>query len=60
LGSTEAVMTTLLATHGLSVGDSIFVTLACRLVTLWLAVCLGWVAVLLLRQRSLAVAAPWQ
>jgi uncharacterized protein (TIRG00374 family) len=56
LGSTEAVMTALLAAHGFSVGDSVFLTLACRLVTLWLAVILGWVAVLVLRQRPVAVA----
>ena len=54
LGSTEAVMTTLLVTHGASFGDAVFVTLACRIVTLWLAVVLGWVAVLSLRQRPLA------
>ena len=56
LGSTEAVMTTLLVTHGVSIGDAVFVTLACRIVTLWLAVVLGWVAVLSLRQRPLAPA----
>jgi glycosyltransferase 2 family protein len=60
LGSTEAVMTTLLVAHGFAVGDAVFVTLACRLVTLWLAVLLGWVAVLFLRQRSLTPAVPWQ
>jgi glycosyltransferase 2 family protein len=60
LGSTEAVMTTLLAAHGFSLADSIFMTLACRLLTLWLAVVLGWIAVLVLRQRSLAPAVPWQ
>jgi len=54
LGSTEAVMTTLLVAHGTSFGDAVFVTLACRIVTLWLAVVLGWVAVLSLRQRALA------
>jgi uncharacterized protein (TIRG00374 family) len=59
LGSTEAVMTALLVAHGLPVGDSVFLTLACRLVTLWLAVCLGWVAVVVLRQRPLAVPSPW-
>jgi uncharacterized protein (TIRG00374 family) len=58
LGSTEAVMTTLLVAHKFSVGDAVFVTLACRVVTLWLAVLLGWVATLLLRQRTLAVASP--
>ncbi len=58
LGTTEAVMTTLLVTHGFTVGDSVLITLACRLVTLWLAVCLGWVAVLRLRQRALAAVLP--
>jgi glycosyltransferase 2 family protein len=60
LGSTEAVMTTLLVAHGFSLGDAVFVTLACRLVTLWLAVLLGWVAVLVLRQRALQPAVPLQ
>jgi uncharacterized protein (TIRG00374 family) len=60
LGSTEAVMTTLLVARGFPVADSIFITLSCRLLTLWLAVLLGWVAVLLLRQRSFAPAVPWQ
>jgi glycosyltransferase 2 family protein len=59
LGSTEAIMTTLLVTRGFAVGDSVFLTLACRLVTLWLAVILGWAAVLVLRQRQLEVASPW-
>ena len=58
LGSTEAIMTTLLAAHGFSVGDAVFLTLACRFVTLWLAVALGWVAVVILRQRPLAVTSP--
>jgi len=56
LGSTEAVMSTLLVAHGMAFGDAVFVTLACRIVTLWLAVVLGWVAVLSLRQRPLAPA----
>jgi len=56
LGSTEAVMSTLLVAHGMALGDAVFVTLACRIVTLWLAVVLGWVAVLSLRQRPLAPA----
>jgi uncharacterized protein (TIRG00374 family) len=60
LGSTEAVMTTLLVASGFPLGDAIFMTLACRLLTLWLAVLLGWAAVLLLRQRSFAPAVPWQ
>jgi hypothetical protein len=44
-------MTTLLVAHGVAFGDAVFVTLACRIVTLWLAVVLGWLAVLSLRQR---------
>jgi uncharacterized protein (TIRG00374 family) len=60
LGSTEAVMSTLLVAHGFSVGDAVFVTLACRLVTLWLAVLLGWGAVLFLRQRPLTPVLPWR
>jgi uncharacterized protein (TIRG00374 family) len=60
LGSTEAVMTTLLVAHGFAVGNAVLVTLVCRLVTLWLAVLLGWVAALFHRQRSLAPAVPWQ
>lgn len=53
LGSTEAVMTALLVAHGHTGAAALLVTLVCRLVTLWLALCLGWIAVLLLRQRSL-------
>jgi uncharacterized protein (TIRG00374 family) len=60
LGSTEAVMTGLLATQGFSFSQAFLITLTCRLVTLWLAVCLGWVAVLLLRQRKIAEVTPWQ
>jgi uncharacterized protein (TIRG00374 family) len=55
LGSTEAVMTALLAARGYSVAAALLVTLACRLVTLWFGVCLGWIAVVILRFRSGAV-----
>ena len=58
LGSTEAVMTALLASQGYSVPNALVITLACRLVTLWLAVGIGWCAVFKLRERTLA-AAPW-
>jgi uncharacterized membrane protein YbhN (UPF0104 family) len=58
LGSTEAVMTALLVSHGYTVTQALLITLVCRLVTLWLAVCLGWVAVLVLRQRTLPVELP--
>jgi uncharacterized membrane protein YbhN (UPF0104 family) len=56
LGSTEAVMTALLVTQGYSISDALLLTLTCRLVTLWFAVGLGWVAVLLLRQRPVTAA----
>ena len=41
-------------------GDAVLVTLMCRLVTLWLGVCVGWLAVLFLRQRASSRALPWQ
>lgn len=60
LGSTEVVMTGLLAARGFSVNQAFLITLTCRLVTLWLAVCLGWLAVLILRTRKMIEVAPWQ
>ncbi|HEV7446117.1 MAG TPA: lysylphosphatidylglycerol synthase transmembrane domain-containing protein [Steroidobacteraceae bacterium] len=58
LGSTEAVMTALLAAHGFSVSQALLITLTCRLVTLWLAVVFGWCAIFALRPRAPAVM-PW-
>jgi uncharacterized protein (TIRG00374 family) len=58
LGSTEAVMTTLLVSRGYPVPQALLITLVCRLVTLWLAVCLGWVAVFMLRQRTVPAELP--
>jgi uncharacterized protein (TIRG00374 family) len=49
LGSTEAVMAALLAAHGYSMPQAILLTLVCRLLTLWLAVLIGWLCVWLLR-----------
>jgi uncharacterized membrane protein YbhN (UPF0104 family) len=49
LGSTEAVMAALLAAHGYSMPQAILLTLVCRLLTLWLAVVIGWLCVWLLR-----------
>ncbi|TAK93828.1 MAG: flippase-like domain-containing protein [Aquabacterium sp.] len=49
LGSTETVMTALLAAHGYTVAQAILLTLVCRLLTLWLAVLIGWICVWLLR-----------
>jgi uncharacterized protein (TIRG00374 family) len=60
LGSTEAVMTGLLVTQGYSVAQGLLITLACRLVTLWLAVGLGWLAIAALRQRISATVPPWR
>lgn len=58
LGSTEAVMTALLHANGYAVSQALLVTLTCRLVTLWLAVLIGWLATFVLRQRPAAVAVP--
>lgn len=52
LGSTEAVMTALLAANGLTVSQALLLTLTCRLVTLWFAVALGWGAVFALRPKQ--------
>ncbi len=60
LGSTEAVMTGLLATQGFTLAQALLITLTCRLLTLWLAVCLGWLAVFALRTRKLVEVTPWQ
>jgi uncharacterized protein (TIRG00374 family) len=60
LGSTEAVMTALLASHGYSVGQALLITLTCRLVTLWLGVVFGWCAIFILRPRTVPAAVPWQ
>lgn len=49
LGGTEAVMAALLHQQGLSLGEAMLITLLCRLLTLWLAVLLGWLAIFILR-----------
>ncbi|MET3106076.1 uncharacterized protein (TIRG00374 family) [Oxalobacteraceae bacterium GrIS 2.11] len=49
LGSTEAVMVALLAAHGYSLPDAILLTVVCRVLTLWFAVLVGWIAVAILR-----------
>ncbi|MEY4764518.1 MAG: hypothetical protein RI907_1191 [Pseudomonadota bacterium] len=45
LGSTEAVMAGLLVAHGFAKPQAILLTLVCRLLTLWLAVLIGWLSV---------------
>jgi uncharacterized membrane protein YbhN (UPF0104 family) len=55
LGGTEAVMTTLLVSQGLGLTAAVLLTLICRLVTLWFAVALGWIAILVLRLRRPAL-----
>jgi uncharacterized membrane protein YbhN (UPF0104 family) len=60
LGGTEAVMTTLLVSQGFPLAAAVLLTVACRLVTLWFAVGLGWAAILALRmRRSVTEAASW-
>jgi len=56
LGTTEALMTALLVAGGLRLPDAMLATLLCRLLTLWFAVALGWLAVFGLRRRPEAVA----
>ena len=52
LGSTEAVMASLLYAHGFQWPEAILLTLVCRLLTLWLAVLIGWLCVWALRNDS--------
>lgn len=59
LGSTEAVMAALLAAQGFAVADALLVTIVCRIVTLWLAVLIGWAAVFALRNRLEPAVSPW-
>lgn len=51
LGSTEAVMAGLLFAHGYTMPQAILLTLICRVLTLWLAVVIGWACVWLLRKE---------
>lgn len=53
LGSTEVVMIAMLIPHGYSMPDAILITLVCRLLTLWLAVVIGWIAVFALRPKKM-------
>jgi glycosyltransferase 2 family protein len=59
LGSTEAVMAALLTAQGYPVSDALLVTIVCRILTLWLAVCIGWVAVFMLRSRMVSMVSAW-
>ncbi|TXI98693.1 MAG: flippase-like domain-containing protein [Aquabacterium sp.] len=52
LGSTEAVMAALLFAHGYTMPQAILLTLVCRLLTLWLAVVIGWLCVWALRSQT--------
>lgn len=54
LGGTETVLTALLTTQGYSLPDALLITLSCRIATLWLGICLGWSAVMVLRGQSAA------
>jgi len=52
LGSTEFVMAGLLYAHGFTMPQAILLTLVCRLLTLWLAVVIGWYCVWVLRHTK--------
>jgi uncharacterized protein (TIRG00374 family) len=60
LGSTEAVMTALLVSQGFTLADALLVTILCRLVTLWLAVLIGWLAVFVLRNQLEPAVSRWR
>jgi glycosyltransferase 2 family protein len=59
LGGTEAVMTALLAARGFTLADALLITIVCRVLTLWLAVLIGWIAVFALRNRLVPAVSPW-
>lgn len=52
LGGTEVVMAALLGAQGVAPAEAIMITLVCRVVTLWLAVAIGWLAVGALRRPA--------
>jgi uncharacterized protein (TIRG00374 family) len=52
LGSTEAVMASLLFASGFALPEALLLTLLCRILTLWLAVVIGWLCVWLLRHDN--------
>jgi glycosyltransferase 2 family protein len=52
LGSTEAVMAGLLVARGFAKPQAILLTLICRLLTLWLAVLIGWWCVWCLKNEK--------
>lgn len=52
-------MAALLAAQGFAVADALLVTIVCRIVTLWLAVLIGWAAVFALRNRLEPAVSPW-
>lgn len=54
LGSTEVVMSSLLVTQGFTIPEALLITLICRVLTLWLAIALGWLAVFSLRHHSVS------
>lgn len=49
LGTTEAALVGILASRGMPLADALLITLVCRVLTLWLAVGLGWAAVGILK-----------
>jgi uncharacterized membrane protein YbhN (UPF0104 family) len=59
LGSTETAMAALLISHGYSPGAALLTTLACRVTTLWLGVCLGCLGVAVLHYEAQQEKAVW-
>jgi len=53
LGGTEAAMMALLLNQGYSFEQSAMLTGVCRLLTLWVAVASGWVAVIILKYKKM-------
>jgi uncharacterized protein (TIRG00374 family) len=52
LGSTEAVMIAMLNKYGHPISEAILITMVFRLLTLWLAVAIGWLAVFALNAKK--------
>jgi uncharacterized protein (TIRG00374 family) len=58
LGGTEAVMIALLIGQEYTMADALLLTFLCRLLTLWLAVVIGWMAIIVLRSVQNLIHAP--
>ena len=54
LGTTEIAMVILLNNAGVPMPDAMLATIVCRVLTLWFAIILGWLSVLVLRLNTIA------